>query len=331
MKRPTAEELLSSELVPPAQLEANELQEMLRHALANPQSKAYKHLVARCLDQQSDTIEELTYHLGLVPISPTLELIKSKIISLFRKHGAVEVVTPLLSPFVKQSHMTHNNSVKLMTHSGSIILLPYDLRIPFVKHIALNGINMIRRYSVGRVYREKKVFNFHPKQLYECAFDIITPNPGYLLVDAELISIAYEITNEIPALKQKNITFRLNHTSLLRAILMNCMVPVDKYHLLFAAVLDHIDGKTSKFQLLSSVTTIMQTSKFSATSLIDLLLTEFPLGGPRGSINGSSLRALIKGRGEAASLAKGAIREMETVVSLVQGMGVSVCFILSFL
>lgn len=76
MKRPTAEELLSSELVPPAQLEANELQEMLRHALANPQSKAYKHLVARCLDQQSDTIEELTYHLGLVPISPTLELIK---------------------------------------------------------------------------------------------------------------------------------------------------------------------------------------------------------------------------------------------------------------
>lgn len=76
MNRPTAEELLSSELVPPAQLEANELQEMLRHALANPQSKAYKHLVARCLDQHSDTIEELTYHLGLVPISPTLELIK---------------------------------------------------------------------------------------------------------------------------------------------------------------------------------------------------------------------------------------------------------------
>jgi len=57
-QRPTAEELLSSDLVPPAQLEANELQEMLRHALANPQSKAYKNLVARCLQQESDEVLE---------------------------------------------------------------------------------------------------------------------------------------------------------------------------------------------------------------------------------------------------------------------------------
>lgn len=55
-KRPTAEELLSSDLLPPARLEDNELQEMLRHVLANPQSKAYKHLVSRCLDQKSKSI-----------------------------------------------------------------------------------------------------------------------------------------------------------------------------------------------------------------------------------------------------------------------------------
>ena len=75
-KRPTSEELLSSELVPPARLEANELQEMLRHALANPQSRAYKHLVSRCLAQQSDNVLELTYHFDLVPISPTVEYVK---------------------------------------------------------------------------------------------------------------------------------------------------------------------------------------------------------------------------------------------------------------
>lgn len=84
----------------------------------------------------------------------------------------MEVVTPLLSPYVKSTKTT---AVRLMTHSGSVIVLPHDLRVPFIKHIALNGINLLRRYSVGRVYREKKVFNFHPKQLYECAFDIITP------------------------------------------------------------------------------------------------------------------------------------------------------------
>lgn len=233
-----------------------------------------------------------------------------------------------------------------MTHSGSVVILPHDLRIPFAKHVALNGINMIRRYSVGRVYREKKVFNFHPKQLYECAFDIVTPNrgnfvicmhtvdvpdeihffsfPGNLLVDAELISIAFEITHEIQALKQKNISFRINHTSLLRAILLYCSVPIDKYSCLFTAITDFVDGKISKFQLHSTATGIMQTSKYSAVQLIDLLLVDAPLSGSRGSFSGSALRALINGRGEAASLAKGAIRELESVISLAQGMGVQV-------
>lgn len=74
--RPTAEILLTSDLLPPAQLEASELQEMLRHALANPQSKAYKNLVARCLAQKSDTVLELTYHLGLIASSGSLKTVK---------------------------------------------------------------------------------------------------------------------------------------------------------------------------------------------------------------------------------------------------------------
>jgi eukaryotic translation initiation factor 2-alpha kinase 4 len=57
-RRPTSEELLQSELLPPAKLEANELQEMLRHVLANPQSRSYKHLIARCLQQESDQVRE---------------------------------------------------------------------------------------------------------------------------------------------------------------------------------------------------------------------------------------------------------------------------------
>lgn len=75
-KRPGAEELLASDLFPPARLEDNEVQEMLRTILANPQSKTYKHLVARCLAQESDTVLELTYHLGLVQMNARLELVK---------------------------------------------------------------------------------------------------------------------------------------------------------------------------------------------------------------------------------------------------------------
>lgn len=75
-KRPTAEELLASDLLPPARLEDNELQEILRHVLANPQSKTYKHLVARCLAQQSDTLLELTYHTDMVQTNTKLEIVK---------------------------------------------------------------------------------------------------------------------------------------------------------------------------------------------------------------------------------------------------------------
>lgn len=110
----------------------------------------------------------------------------------------------------------------------------------------------------------------------------------------------------------------------MRAILLFCNVPVDKYGCLFTAISDFVDGKISKFQLQSTANGIMQTSKYSAVQLIDLLLVDAPLSGSRGSFSGSALRALINGRGEAASLAKGAIRELESVISLAQGMGVQV-------
>ncbi|XP_055535172.1 eIF-2-alpha kinase GCN2 [Wyeomyia smithii] len=318
-KRPTAEELLSSELVPPTRLEAGEIQDVVRHILSNPQSRHYKHLIARCFAQESDAICELSYHLDMVPIIPRFDYIKAKIVQLFRKHGAIEVVTPLLTPYTRST--ARNNSVKLLTHSGSIVSLPDDLRIPFMRHVALNGIKFIRRYSIGRVYREKKVFNFHPKQVYECAFDIITPNRGNLIVDAELIFIANDIMRELNMLdQQRNVFFRINHISLLRSILLYCNVPKDKYKELFEIILEFLDGKISKFQLVASVNSqITQLGvKINTPYLCDALQIELPLQ----QVSGTILKTLIRGKGEAAMLAKVAIRELETVVSLAQGMGV---------
>ncbi|XP_039950475.1 eIF-2-alpha kinase GCN2 [Bactrocera tryoni] len=337
-QRPTAEELLSSDLVPPAQLEANELQEMLRHALANPQSKAYKHLVARCLQQQSDELLEYTYHFGssrnmkswnapisldgFVSLNPIFECVKAKVVGLFRKHGGIEVDTPLLSPLSKRTN-PWNNPVRLMTHSGCVVVLPSDLRTEFARHIAMNGVNMMRRYCVDRVYREEKVFNFHPKQSYECAFDIITPYASSPIVDAELLALAFEITNEIPRLREKNMRIRMNHTQLLRAILLYCNVPKSSYTELFANIADYIEGRISKFQFHSGVTVIMEKSRSSATALIELLLANFLMSGTRSSVDDSSLKSLIRGKGETASLAKSALRELETVVSLAHSLGVT--------
>lgn len=106
---------------------------------------------------------------------------------------------------------------------------------------------------------------------------------------------------------------------------MHNNVPTEKYNDVFAAVLDHMDGKISKFQLHSTITALLESSKHSSTNLIDILLTEFPLGGPKVfHTNSSSLRGLMKGHSEVSMLARSAMEELETVVSLAQSLGVMV-------
>lgn len=314
-KRPTSEELLQSELLPPVKLEAYELQEMLRHVLANPQSRSYKHLIARCLAQESDLVCQMTYHLGIVPISSIFENVKNQIVQILRKHAAIDVSTPLLHPFTKSTPAEH--AVKLMCNSGSVVTLPYDLRQPFLRHVAINGITTLRRYTIGRVYREKKVFNFHPKQNVECAMDIVTPNRGNFLVDAELIATAHEIVNQFDILKQKNITFRINHTSLLRAIFLFYSLPKEKYRSLLHLITDYLEGKLSKLNVKEAVKNLLPVAKDQMLDI--LLMTDLTVE----SINSSLLRTLIKGRGEASALAKGALRELESLVTLCRNLGVS--------
>lgn len=147
------------------------------------------------------------------------------------------------------------------------------------------------------------------------------------LIDAELISIGYELTNVLPTLTQRNLSIRINHTSLLQAILKNHNVPDDKFNDIFAAVLDYTDSRISKFQLHSTITILLRCSKHISTNLLDILLTEVMLGGPKNHYtNGSGLRNFIKGHSEASKMARAAMEEIENVVSLAQSLGVTVKF-----
>lgn len=47
-----------------------------------------------------------------------------------------------------------------------------------LRHTAYFGIKYMRRYIVDRLYREKHVKGFHPSEIIECAFDIVTPKTG---------------------------------------------------------------------------------------------------------------------------------------------------------
>lgn len=60
-------------------------------------------------------------------------------------------------------------------------------------------------------------------------FSVLSLIGQYFFAEAELLSIVYEISNEIPSMKCKNFAIHLNHTSILKAILMNCGIDEEKY------------------------------------------------------------------------------------------------------
>lgn len=131
-KRPTSQEVLQSELIPPPVLEECELRELLRHTLSNPQLKAYKYLIASCFKQSFTPAQDITYDKDpLVPnlMRPSLihELVKETAVKMFKLHGAQNLATPLLMP-KSQYYDSVETCVKLMTHSGNIVSIPHDLR-----------------------------------------------------------------------------------------------------------------------------------------------------------------------------------------------------------
>ncbi|KAJ8980157.1 hypothetical protein NQ317_014652, partial [Molorchus minor] len=251
-KRPTSQELLQSEYIPPPVLEERELQELVRHTLSNPHLKGYKYLIASCFKQSVTAAQDITYDKD--PSAPNIvkpvqlyDFVKQICVKTFKQHGGQNISTPLLMP-KSRFYEGLDSCAKLMTHFGSIVSLPHDLRVPFARYVAWNNISLLRRYSIERVYREKKVFGFQPRELYECAFDIVSPSKGSLMSDAEILYIVYEIINEIPGVKNKHFLIKLNHTSLLKAILLHCGIK-DRHQEVYNMISDVKEGKIPKYQL----------------------------------------------------------------------------------
>ena len=326
-QRPTSQELLASEHLPAHKLEEDELQDMVRRTLLKKKSNAYKYLVDWCFSQQVTPADDITYDMNLPSkdiakaLSPKVQFhqenVKAKVIEIFRRHGGINLMTPLLMPNTMQFYNHTDSCVKLMTRTGSIFGIPYDLRAPFARYASRRNITNLRRYAIERVYREK-LHGFHPLELCECAFDIISPTASNLMMEAELISIAWEIFTEIPELRERNFTVRLNHTSLLQAVLMYCGIERDKYQDIYLILRKAQDSKYSNFQLQTHLVSLCLTDQ-----AVDTL---FNLFYPQNSVEKitSVLRTITKRKGDAGVLAKEGLKEIDTVSANAKALGVKV-------
>ncbi|XP_049451917.1 eIF-2-alpha kinase GCN2 isoform X1 [Epinephelus fuscoguttatus] len=319
--RPTAQELLKSELLPPPQMEESELHEVLQHTMANINGKAYRTMVGQLFAQNTSPVMDYTYDIDLHKGSFSFSSAKLQqhvyetITRIFKKHGAVRLQTPLLLPRNRKLY-EGSELACFMDHSGMLVTLPYDLRMAFSRFIARNNITHLKRYSIERVFRPRKLDRAHPRELLECAFDIVTPVTNSLLPDAETIYTISEIIQEFPVLQERNYNIYLNHTSLLKAILLHSGVPEDKLSQASMILCDAMSEKLTKREV---------EAKFCNFSLsTNSLQTLYKYIEQKGSLQDLAplLTSLTKQKTAVTQLAKQGLKDLEELTVLLRRLGV---------
>ncbi|KAL3266976.1 hypothetical protein HHI36_011125 [Cryptolaemus montrouzieri] len=165
----------------------------------------------------------------------------NKIISVFKKHGAETIDTPvfelkevLTGKYGEDSKLIYD----LKDQGGEILSLRYDLTVPFARYLAMNKISNIKRYHIAKVYRRDNpsIARGRYREFYQCDFDIAGLYDP-MIPDAECIRIVYEILN---TLDLKPFVIKINHRSLLDGMLETCGVPADKFRSICSAI-DKLD------------------------------------------------------------------------------------------
>ncbi|XP_068195813.1 eIF-2-alpha kinase GCN2 [Antennarius striatus] len=319
--RPTAQELLKSVLLPPPQMEESELHEVLQHTMANTSGKAYRTMVGQLFAQNISPVMDFTYDIDLHKGSFSFnsaklqQYVHETITRIFKKHGAVHLQTPL---FLPRNRKVYDGSelACFMDHSGMLVTLPYDLRMAFARFIARNNVTYVKRYSIERVFRPRKLDRAHPRELLECAFDIITPVTNSLLPDAETIYTISEIIQEFPGLQERNYNIYLNHTSLLKAILLHSGVPEDKLSQASNILCDATNEKLTRHEVEAKF------CNFSlSTNSVQRLYKYIEQKGDLQDL-APLLTSLTKQKTAVTQLAKQGLKDLEELTVLLRRLGV---------
>ncbi|XP_067895792.1 eIF-2-alpha kinase GCN2 isoform X2 [Heterodontus francisci] len=320
-KRPTAVELLKSKYLPPPQMEESELHEMLRHALANTSSKVYRTMVTQIFSQHITPAMDFTYDIDIYKVSFSASyamvrhFVYETVCRVFKGHGATWLHTPLFMPKNRKLY-EGNDGAYFMDHSGMLVMLPHDLRVPFARFVARNNITSLKRYCIERVFRPRKLDRCHPREFLECAFDIVTPITSNLLPDAEVIYTIAEIIQEFTVLQKRNYSIYVNHTGLLKAVLLHCGIPEDKFQQVCNILCDAMIGKLTRQEVEAKFynLSLSQNNLFHLYKYIENKLDLEKLS--------TVLAPLMKGKLAVCQLAKQALKELEEVTKLLKKLDI---------
>ena len=170
------------------------------------------------------------------------EYVFSTIISIFKRHGAQQLDTPvfelkeiLAGKYGEDSKLIYD----LQDQGGELCSLRYDLTVPFARWLAMNSsVGNIKRYHIAKVYRRDQpaMTKGRMREFYQCDIDF-AGSYDPLVPDAEIVAITKEV---FTALGLKDFKIKINNRKILDAIFEVCGVPAEKIRPISSAV-DKLD------------------------------------------------------------------------------------------
>ncbi|KAM0679349.1 hypothetical protein BDAP_000216 [Binucleata daphniae] len=188
---------------------------------------------------------ELRTPKGTIDVPPKEKMITDKLleqtIQIYKKHGAVSIDTPT---FELRSILTnkYGDDAKLIfdlaDQGGDICSLRYDLTVSFARYIAMNRVQKIKRYQIGKVFRRDQpaITKGKYREFLQCDFDIAGDYLS-MTADAEILKIADEC---LKAYEIGEYTIKVNHRNLLSAIFEIAEIN-DDIHNTICSTVDKID------------------------------------------------------------------------------------------
>lgn len=221
--RPSSSELLKSGKLP-VQMESETIRQALV-GLTDSKSPYYDKMMKALFSLPSSQAKDYAWEMGGAhPSANDLLLqgiVKQKLVSIFRHHGAVETPRTILFP---RSNHYGPTAVQLLDERGSVLQLPYDLTLPFARSIAKHEPAVERSFAFGRVFRDRDSGG-QPQTFGEVDFDIVsTDTLDLALKEAEVIKVLDEIVENFPSLTNTQMCFHINHSDLLGLIFDFCRI-----------------------------------------------------------------------------------------------------------
>jgi len=222
-ERPSSSELLSGGKLP-MQMESESIRQALA-GLSDSKSPYHTEMMKALFSAQSDRAKDYAWEMGSVnPSAHDLllqGLVRQKLISIFRHHGAVEAPRTVLFP--RSSHYGPN-AVQMLDARGTLLQLPYDLTLPHARALAKHDPSIQRSFAFGRVFRDRES-GAQPQSFGEVDFDIVsTDTLDLALKEAEVIKVLDEIVASFPSLAVTQMCFHINHSDLLNLIFDFCRI-----------------------------------------------------------------------------------------------------------